>query len=82
MRTRGLHALGLVDHNHYYQLCELHWMKELAPLNDWLIFSSDQRLREPLTCTERNHSEVHASHDGGLMFPLPAPPAVIRHSDE
>jgi hypothetical protein len=30
-------------------------MKELAPLDDWLIFSSDLRQREPLTCTEQNH---------------------------
>jgi len=37
----------------------LHLMKVLASLDDWMIFSSDLRQREALTCADRNHSEVH-----------------------
>jgi hypothetical protein len=29
-------------------------MKELAPLDDWLIFSTDMRRSGPLTSTENN----------------------------
>jgi hypothetical protein len=30
-------------------------MRELAPLDDWLIFSSDLRRCDPLTSAEQNY---------------------------
>jgi hypothetical protein len=43
-------------------------MRELAPLDDWLIFSADLRRCDPLTSTEQNHSERMRDPAGDSVF--------------